>query len=222
MNLKLGALSPFAHLGRGAAAAKPAVSEAEKPDPVTVTGNDAELVAQTAAAITAAAAAAKKKADDEEAAKTEAEEDEKAKKTKTKKDKAKKDDDTNDEDDGDEPDDDDEGDRRDDTKSKARAARGRERGRIRAILTSAAGKQNPVAAAELATGTSMPRQQAVAMLMAIGPAAEAAPAPAARDALRERMAKVDVPNVGASDDKPNPNLAQQIVLAGKKARGEAA
>jgi hypothetical protein len=118
----------------------------------------------------------------------------------------------------DDEDGDDDTDREDDDKPEARAARARERGRIQAIVLSDAGKANPVAAMQLACGTSMSRKQAINMLAAFGPAAVSAP----RDGLRDRMALVPQPAVGAGGEQPAANLAQQIILAGAKARGESA
>ena len=105
----------------------------------------------------------------------------------------------------------------------ARAARARERSRIRAILVSEPGKANPVAAAHLATGTSMPRAHAIEMLAAMqaGQVGAGAAAEPRRDNLRDRMAEVPNASVGAEDQRPAPNLAAQIIAAGKKRRGEA-
>ncbi|MBO1325306.1 hypothetical protein K2X14_07730 [Acetobacter sp. TBRC 12305] len=84
-------------------------------------------------------------------------------------------------------DDDDEDDEAD---PKARAIRMRERGRCAAIFRSAAAGRNPAAAAELAFGTSLPRSQAVRVLRATAPAADAgqpAQADTGYTALRTRM-----------------------------------
>lgn len=151
---------------------------------------------------------AKKKADEEEAAKK-AEEDERKKKDEDAK-KGKKSEDG-----------DDDTDRDDDAEPDARAARARERGRVRAILLSEPGKLNPAAAAHLATGTSMSRRQAIEMLSAM----QAGATPAAggpRDQLRDRMNNAPNPDVGAGGpDGSGATLADRIVLAGKKRRGEA-
>ncbi|MFT9016420.1 MAG: hypothetical protein ABF990_11880 [Acetobacter sp.] len=84
-------------------------------------------------------------------------------------------------------DDDDEDDEAD---PKARAIRMRERGRCATIFRSAAAGRNPAAAAELAFGTSLPRSQAVRVLRATAPAADAGQ-PSQTDAgytgLRTRM-----------------------------------
>ena len=110
----------------------------------------------------------------------------------------------------------------------ARAARARERSRIRAILVSEPGIANPVAAAHLATGTAMPRGQAIEMLAAMQALSTtmhveqpgAAAAEPRRDNLRDRMAEVPNPVVGAEGTRTAPSMAEQIVLAGKKRRGE--
>jgi hypothetical protein len=114
---------------------------------------------------------------------------------------------------------DDESDDKDDKKPDARTARAHERGRIKAILLSEPGKANPVAAAHLATGTSMSRSQAIEMLSAMQASAPATAATVS-DKLRGRMANETIPAVGAGDVQGSPNLAQQIVAAGKKRRGE--
>jgi hypothetical protein len=120
--------------------------------------------------------------------------------------------------------DDDDSDREDDDDPEARAARARERGRIRAIVTSDAGKLNPVGAMELACGTSMSRAQAIGTLRAMG--VPAAAEPRKTDALRNRMAGVDTPDVGAGDAPPPvaagsaKAIAAEIIAAGKKRRGE--
>lgn len=118
---------------------------------------------------------------------------------------------------------DDESDQDDEKDASARSARARERGRISAILLSDAGKANPVAAAHIAVMTSMPRGSAIGMLVAMGAAAPTAPAAAAepvRDPLRSRMAEVPTPAVGSDGSRSAPSMAEQIVLAGKKRRGE--
>jgi hypothetical protein len=176
----------------------------------------------------------KKKKDEEEAKRAEdkKKEDEEAKKAEDKKKEdeeaaaKKKADDKKKEEDAKKADDDD-GDTNDEKDPEARAARARERGRIRAIVTSDAGKLNPVGAMHLATGTSMSRSQAIETLHAMGvPAAAAEPA-RQTDTLRDRMATVKNPDVGP-DGAQAPAAgsvqatAAAIVAAGKKRRGEAA
>jgi hypothetical protein len=112
------------------------------------------------------------------------------------------------------------GDVRDEGEFIAKVARARERGRIFAIMCSDQGKANPVAAAHLAMQTSMPRDEAIAMLSAIGTNA-APPRADAPPSLRDRMATVADPKLGAGDAGGEPTLAQQIIAAAKKARGEA-
>ena len=176
-------------------------------------------------------AAKKAKAEDDESEKDDTKKKDDAKKAK----KAKADDEGDDEEKEDAEDGDDESEK-DDTKKKddakkakkakaddgddaddmedeepgkdARAARARERSRIRAILVSEPGKANPVAAAHLATGTSMPRGQAIEMLAAmqagqVGASASAAAEPR-RDNLRDRMAEVPNAAVGSEDQRPAP------------------
>jgi hypothetical protein len=119
---------------------------------------------------------------------------------------------------------DDDSDREDEDDTEARKARGRERGRIRAIVLSSAGKLNPVGAMELACGTSMPRRQAIGVLQAMG--APAASSPRQTDALRNRMSGVETPEIGSGDARPDANAspakatAEAIIAAGKKRRGE--
>jgi hypothetical protein len=181
------AASRFAHLGRPAPSVKAETEEEKKKRE------------EDEAAAKKKAEEDKKKEEDEAAAKKKAEEDKKKEDAKKK------------------GDGDDESDREDDEEPEARAARARERGRIAAILSSEAGNANPIAAAHIATGTSIPRSQAIEMVHAMGPAAEPAPR---GDPLRERMASTPRPDIGAGEERPAANLAQMIVVADKKARGE--
>lgn len=210
--------SPFAHLARAAGVAPKAEDD------------------ETKKALGARAAEDGGDDDDEEKkakgkkAKAEEGDEDEDKKAKGKK-AAAEDDDDDDEDgkkakgkkakaeDDEEEEGDDNSDREDDDEPKARAARSRERGRIKAIVLSDAGKANPVAAMHLACGTSMSRRQAVNMLAAMGPATPAA----SGNGLRERMANAPQPDIG--EDTPAPAsgaqaTAQAIIAAGKKARGE--
>jgi hypothetical protein len=97
------------------------------------------------------------------------------------------------------------------------AARARERGRIRAIMESKFGRLHPKAAARYAFGRKS-RAQAIEDLAALHD--ELPPVTAARDPLRDRMADAPKPDLGVDNNQQQPNLAQQIVLAGKKRRGE--
>jgi hypothetical protein len=201
--------SPFSHLARNpsAAIAGRASDDDKKKD-------------EEEAAAKKKAEEDKKKDEEEAAAKKKAEDDkkkeEKAEDDKKKEDAKKK---------GKADDGDDDSDRDDDENPEARAARARERGRIRAIVTSEAGKLNPVGAMHIATGTSMSRRQAIEMVHAMGaPAASEPPRPT--DPLRDRMAGVKTPDVGAGDTQQPANAgtaqatAAAIVAAGKKRRGE--
>lgn len=150
----------------------------------------------------------KKKKDDEEAKKKA--EDDKKKEDAKKKNKA---------DDGD-----DDSDRDDDENPEARAARARERGRIRAIVESDAASVNMKAATRFALRTRMSRDEAIAHLEGMEPSVAAEPA-RATDPLRDRMAGVKSPDVGAGDAAPPAPgsaqaTAQAIIAAGKKRRGE--
>ena len=110
----------------------------------------------------------------------------------------------------------------DDTSASAKVIRAQERSRIRAILVSEAGQADPVAAAHIALDTDMPRDQAVGMLaaMSVSRAASGGPTPA-RAGLGNRMSEVPNPTVGADGgSSTGPSMADQIVAAGKKRRGE--
>lgn len=120
--------------------------------------------------------------------------------------------------DDDEDKDGDEEDQEDEKDPDAKAARARERSRIRAIVESEPGRANPKAAYRLALKTNASRNTAIAMLE-LTDQSDSAPAPR-RDALRDRMQEAPKTNVGPNAELPAPNLAQQIINAGKKARGE--
>jgi outer membrane biosynthesis protein TonB len=197
--------SPFAHLGKSQAAAAAAVDDAaaiaakkaEEDEKAKKEDDDEEAKKK-----------AKKEEDDKEAKK--AEEDEaKAEEEKKAKKKAKK---KSEGDDGD-----DESDREDEANAEARVIRAHERGRIRAIVNSEAGLANPSAAYELACNDSMSRNRALAMLRAVGPAVSTE---TRTDALRDRMAHTAQIDIGVSETQSSATLAQQIVAAGKKRRGE--
>ena len=134
--------------------------------------------------------------------------------------RAEKKDDEEDEEEGD-----DGSDRKDEKDTKASAARARERGRIAAIMKSDAAAAHPAAALELALGTTASRRSAIATLRAMSAAAPApAPAPSERrDQARQRLARVDVPEVGADGAAAAPTgdaaVAARIVAADKKRRG---
>ncbi|WP_024340992.1 hypothetical protein [Bradyrhizobium japonicum] len=126
-----------------------------------------------------------------------------------------------------EKDGDDESDEDDKADKKARAARRRERGRIASIITSKAAQRSSshyAMAVNLALNTQMNRGEAIALLggMPDVPAAAEPPKPASQ-AARERLNGAPNPDVGSGDggDGKGPNLAAQIVAAGKKRRGEA-
>jgi hypothetical protein len=143
----------------------------------------------------------KKKDDDEDKSKKSKAEDEDEEKDKDKdkdKDKSKKS-----EDDDEEP------------EARSRAS---ERARIKAIIESEPGQANVEAAYELAVNSDLPAANAIAILKSVGPKSSAVAGDAS---LRERMAGTQQPDIGASDARPDPNLAERIVIAGKKRRGEA-
>ena len=200
--------SPFAHLGRSAKAVDDD-EETKKDD--AKSAKNAEDGTDDDKKSDDAKKAKKAKATDDDEKKPAAEEgdDDEGMKGKAKsKGKAK-------------ADDEDEDDEDDEKKPEARAARSRERARIKAILVSEPGRANPVAAAHLATGTSMPRGQAIEMLAAMQAGQPALAAEPKRDDLRSRMSEVPNPSVGSEGARPAPNLAEQIVAADKKRRGEA-
>jgi len=111
-------------------------------------------------------------------------------------------------------------DERDDDKPDARAARQREKARIRTIIGSTAGKRLPDAALHLALNGAMPRHAAVKLLKSM---AVNVPQGGGSN-LRDRMAGVNV-DVGAGDAQSQsaPGVsatAAAIIMAGKRRRGE--
>jgi hypothetical protein len=139
-----------------------------------------------------------------------------------------------------EPDDEGEEDDEEDESKEGKAARARERKRIRAILTSQIGLEVPELAEHFAFNTTDSPRKAISNMKAQAKltarlVARAAPAAAvetpARERLRERMQEVQIPAVGS--DAPAPRsapirtadgaivaTADAIILAGKKRRGE--
>ncbi len=106
----------------------------------------------------------------------------------------------------------------DDKEPEARAARSREKARVRAIMNCVAGQQFPVIALGLALDTTLPRHAAIKTLTRMTKNLDLASA--GGDALRDRMAGMQQPDIGASDARPDPNLAERIIAAGRKRRGE--
>ncbi len=113
-------------------------------------------------------------------------------------------------------------DEEDDKKSDAHAARARERTRVRAIMSSKAGQQFPSVALGLATGTSIPRHQAIRILRAM---TKDLP-DAGSGSLRDRMAGLNQPDLGAGGgpEAPAPGgrvmTVEACLRAAAKARGE--
>lgn len=183
------------------------------------------------------AVGAGKKVEDDKEKEKEAEKDKEEKDAKDEKDdkaEEEKDDDKaeddSDEEEGKEKDDDEEaqgkGDDGDDEKDKKskKAARMSERARIRRILTSKhamLSEQHYANAAYIAFETNMNSSEAIGMLRCM-PVTE--PAPAAqqqRDPLRQRMDQTPQPRVASDGNTGNgPDLASQIIAAGKKRRNE--
>ena len=103
----------------------------------------------------------------------------------------------------DKEDDDDETDIEDD--EEAKKGRAHERSRIRAILVSEPGLQNPIMAAHLALDTAMPAKEAIAAIGGLNSAL------AARDAEHAQT---------EHEGRPDVSVARAILAAGAKARGE--
>lgn len=131
------------------------------------------------------------------------------------------DDDKKDDDKASEKDDDEDED--DGAKKKAvRSARVSERRRISAILTSShamASEQHYANAAYLAFETEMSSSEAIGMLMCMPVAAPADSGKSKSNAARERLANTPNPKI-TNEGETKVSLADQIVLAGKKRRGE--
>ncbi|MCQ8240527.1 hypothetical protein [Rhizosaccharibacter radicis] len=131
-----------------------------------------------------------------------------------------------DEEEGAEDEGDDETDAQDEKDEKAAAARRRERARCAAIFASPAAAGRPAAAAELAFGTTMPRQAAIRTLSALASTDRAPSAEAPkRDNLRSRMAGADTPKVGTDGTaKPKTGaagFAEQMKRANAIRHGDA-
>lgn len=113
----------------------------------------------------------------------------------------------------------------DDDEKGSKKARVQERNRIKAILTSefaSASAAHYANALYIATETDMDAKAAIGMLRCMPVAAEEKPTDDPRETARERMHKTPSPAVGsdAGSSGTGPTLAQQIVAAGKKRRGE--
>ncbi|WP_050044798.1 hypothetical protein [Bradyrhizobium sp. LTSP849] len=181
--------------------------------------------ASTLARLASFGLGAKKKAeedDENEDDKAEDEEDGKAKKKGKARSKDNDDDVDPDSDDDEELDDDDADDEDEDDKKdkKASAARGRERGRISAIINSRAAQRSDThraMAMNLALSTELTRAEAIIVLNQTP-----APAKPAGQAARDRLNTAPNPDVGSGDggNGSGPTLAQQVIAAGKKRRGE--
>ncbi|NNM70179.1 MAG: hypothetical protein HKM00_09510 [Gallionella sp.] len=105
-------------------------------------------------------------------------------------------------------------------KGTAAAARSRERARCSAIFASSAAAARPDVAAHLAFNTTMSRKEAVGLLNSV-----AAGGASKGSALASRMTSIKLPIVG-SDNASAPaagsaaSIAQQIIAAAAKARGD--
>lgn len=108
-------------------------------------------------------------------------------------------------------------DEQDDDDPKARAARGRERARIKAIIQSPEGRRSPNAAMSVAFDTALPRGVAIGLLRDMRGES--------RGGLNERMAAMRQPDIGAGgDEQPalgdSKALGDAIIAAHRKAQGE--
>jgi hypothetical protein len=103
-----------------------------------------------------------------------------------------------------------------------RAARARERDRIKAIFLSAPGTKNPMMAAHVALESSAPRDEAIAAMAATQRAAVATllrPRPSVLAAQIVMAGKKRRGEVASDAPETSSELAKQIVAAGRKARG---
>ena len=107
----------------------------------------------------------------------------------------------------------------DEDNPEARAARGREKARIRTVMSSPAAQRFPAAALKVALDTSLPRHAAVAMLNTMTSEMPRG------SSLHDRMSRTPPLDIGAGgeggDEKSVNATAQRILAAGKMARGEA-
>ena len=103
-----------------------------------------------------------------------------------------------------------------DKKDNARAAKVSERARCKAIFACESAGIRPDVAAHLAFETDMSSADAVAMLKTVAVGGKSS-------GLASRMASVKLPNVGSGAESGAASLtvAQKIIAAGKKRRGEA-
>jgi hypothetical protein len=133
--------------------------------------------------------------------------------------KCEEDDDSAAEDDDEEDDDK----KKKDSKKAAKAARLSERARIKKILGCKGAQANPDGAFAAAFDTNMSASEAVAILNMMGSsntAAEEANA-GTRETMRQRLEQTPSPTVGSGDaSTQQPDLANAIIAAGKKRRGE--
>jgi hypothetical protein len=99
-------------------------------------------------------------------------------------------------------------------------ARKNERERISSIVFSPAGLRNPEAAWRMALESDMPADHVLAILASFAPAPQGSRKESA-DSLRERMSNTKQPDIGAdADSGEGPTLAEKIILAGRRRRGE--
>ena len=107
-------------------------------------------------------------------------------------------------------------DSKDEADAGTRAIRLREKSRIKAIVNCQAGLANPAGALRLALSSTMPRHAAIKLLVSM-----AENVPQGRDNLRDRMMGLPGINVGVGGEtQSSATLAQQIIAAGAKRRGD--